>query len=237
MPKMKERIVGFVRKNQWLMIGAVTLILVGSVVAKIVIDKNSSNNTELVAEVSPTETLLPTETVEPTLTEVPTIALKPTSTPKLTPTPTPTVTLTITPTASPSLSPSLTPISSIQSFNFTLDHQGSFTGSGSGSGQVTKNSNSNWRFSINASFSNLSPNKNYQLWLCGNECSSFTNAMFATDSNGVGSLTGTTIEHNQNVDQLKRIAVWDMSVGTTDPSVCIMTSSTATPCLQGQFSF
>jgi hypothetical protein len=234
---MKEKIVsiavrfiGFIKKNQWLSIGVMTAVLIGSIIIKIVVDKNKTSEKfeEVVVEISP----------EPTPS---TGSGSPTATPTPTPTPTttsvsPTATLTPRPTNTV-VPPSPTPTSQTQSYNFTLNHQASFTGAGSGNGQVTKNSNGFWDFSLNASFTNLSPNRNYQLWLCGNNCSSFTNAMFATDSSGAGSLSNTTITHNQIGDPLSRIAVWDMSVGTTDPNFCVMISNNSTPCLQSQFSF
>lgn len=185
-------------------------------------EQNQSNYTPIVgATIIPTSTRAPT----PQSTTQPTI--KPTAT--LTPIPSPTPTQ---------------PTSNISNINFNLNSNGAnFTpnAKGSGSGTVTKNSNGYWDYAINVGFSNLMPNRNYQIWLCGTNCSSnYNSCRFITDNSGNYNLSQCQTTHAQWNDPIRRIAVWENPVDReagSDPRACPMVSMDYTPCISTVFNF
>ena len=194
---------------------------------------NSSNNPQPTATISNiVATLTPTKipTLVPTVTSTPYIQPSPKATPTLTPIPTQTPVPAV-----PTETVSRTTIS------ISMNREGGFTPSGRGEANITaiKNLNGYWDFVISATINNLWPQRNYQLWLCGINCSSGSEARLTTTENGGGSITA-TINHNQGGDPVNRIVVWERPPGgeiPNDPTACFMHSNTSTPCLKGDIAF
>ncbi len=163
----------------------------------------------------------------------PSPSVYPTPTPRLlSPTP-------ILPTPTPATSP--TSISINQPFTYTLTAQGNFTpnATGNGGGTVTKNVNGYWDYKISVLANNLMPNKQYQLWICGINCSSVTAAQFTTNNQGTGTFTGAVINHAQWNDPIQKIAIWEIQPAgplPTDPNACFKLSNTSQACLYTPFS-
>lgn len=188
----------------------------------------------------------PETSISPTVTVKPAASNTPTSKP-ISPTPqpsaAPTTTNTPVPTASQTPVPTPTAQPSVTSFTYTLKPPGSFTPNAVGTviGMVTKNQNGYWDFKIsNGTFTNLLAGRNYQLWWCGNNCSSHESAKFTTDQNGQGLISDGTVNHSQTNDPVSRIAVWEIPPSGTlpnDPNSCFQSSINQTACLQSSSVF
>jgi len=163
----------------------------------------------------------------------------PTSTPIATPTPistsTPTPKPVVTPTPTPTVSPTPNPV--ISNVSVTLN-PGEATPYATGLVEmnVKENSNGYWDYQITGSFSALQPNRTYQLWLCGINCSSHTSAKFQTNDSGTGSISGVTITHAQWNDPLDLVSIWEVQPAgliPDDPSACFKVSINSNSCLAG----
>jgi hypothetical protein len=203
--------------------------------------KKAETNNQ-VASITPTPRQpSPTPTLQPSITPTgvaasatPTVKTVPSNTPTVKPTNTPTNTLTPQATATPA-------IETLQ-WNADLGQKGDFAPGARGGITVLtkKNTNGYWQHTISGSFSHLMPNRNYQLWFCGINCSSNNEAKFTTDSEGRGSINNSEITHNQSGDPLKRAAVWEIPPGgevPSDPTACFMVSMDYGPCLETGISF
>lgn len=103
-------------------------------------------------------------------------------------------------------------------------------------GSVVKNTNGYWDFKIMGYFQRMIADRNYQLFLCGVNCSSATLSKFVPDRTGNATIN-VTINHNQAKDPITRVAVWEIPQPgpiSTDPTACMMTSISSKPCLQGK---
>lgn len=127
-------------------------------------------------------------------------------------------------------------------FSFRLSPQGPFTpkASGNGVGTVAKLTNDFYLYTISATFSQLMPNRTYQMWLCGvgGNCSSNASAaVFTTDSNGSGKIAQATITNNQTNNAINSIKIWqNTAAGVGDTSACVMATVNSAACLTGSYS-
>ncbi len=97
-----------------------------------------------------------------------------------------------------------------------------------------------WDFLINGDFRFLQPNRIYQLWLCGVNCSSHTSAKFMTDGSGNASISGAVINHAQINDPVSKINVWELPPQgeiIEDGTTCYNTSNSSEPCLGADLHF
>lgn len=193
----------------------------------------NSNNTSSITANSDT-TLSPSLSPFPTNQPIETSPTPPaaTPTPTFTPTRTPTPTSTMAPTSTPvqntnmSISLYLTPPG-----NYTLEARANLNM------EVIKNVNGYWDFLLSGEITKLMPSREYQIWLCGVNCSSNTEARFNTDENGNKSLSNIKISgHNQKGDSLNRIVIYEMPKQgeeiPNDPTACFMVSNDSIPCLK-----
>jgi len=105
--------------------------------------------------------------------------------------------------------------------------------------EVIKNSNGYWDFVLTGEITKLMPSREYQVWLCGANCSSNTEARFNTDESGHKTLSNAKIAgHNQKGDPLNRIVIYEVSKPGAipdDPTACFLVSNDSTPCLKREF--
>ena len=177
------------------------------------------------------------------------VSATPTVTPSVTPkqlSPTHTVQPTKTPTQVPTDAPTQTPVpsepeSSSIDINLNSSSQAVSSGHGSVSGQVKRNTNGYWDFNVSGTFTNLQPNRRYQLWFCGTNCSSNSSSRFTSDGQGSGSFSNVTIGHAQGNDPINRVVLWEQPENGSEilenNTTCYQVSINSTPCLSQGMSF
>jgi len=177
------------------------------------------------------------------------VSAAPTVTSSVTPrqqSPTHTVQPTQSQTVVPTDAPTQTPVPSEPentSINISLNSssQAVSSGHGSVSGQVKKNTNGYWDFDVTGNFTNLQPNRRYQLWFCGTNCSSNSSSRFTSDSQGNGSFSNVTINHAQGNDPLSRVVLWEQPENGTEivenSTTCYQVSNNSPTCLFSGISF
>ena len=191
---------------------------------------NSNNNQQSSLPTASSPTPTPTRVIvtpSPVLTS---------STPTPTPTSGPLANSTPTPT------PTVTPSVSTETKEVSLFPASSATPNASGRTTIKaiKNANGYWDFVVSGEFKSLQPNRLYQFYICGSNCSSHTLAKFSTDGDGGGNLSEVVINHAQSRDPVSRVVVWEVPPQgeiKEDPTTCYGLSLSSPACLSASVYF